>query len=281
MEDYKLVKSLRKKGLKYAAISRTTNIPQSTIKIWLIKGALPKRYSKKSKNAILKNLNKAKLVLKRLKEKKLKELSNKINSDFAYVLGSVLGDGYIQIREKNSSCVRISVRDEDFAQSFYKALKNWSGLNCRIYFYRGFWRVYSSSIVVAKALKNFDLSRLRKMPRRIVYSFLRGLYDAEGNVNGRKIRFYNSDIRLIRLVVDLLTLIGIKNIYLYKRASEMHVIEGRKYKVKPVYTLEFSGEKNIKLFYKMIGFSLRRKEEKLENAISFYKEVQIRQKKLV
>ena len=205
---------------------------------------------------------------------KLLELSKAITKDFAYILGAVLGDGYIYLRKYGGE-IRISVRDKDFAENFYDSLRKWSNLSCRLYYYRGFWRVYSSSIIVAKVLKNFDLNKLKDMPEEIIVAFLKGIYDAEGNLNRRRVRFYNSNITLINLVKKLLEIVGIRPIKIYRRDKETHFIKGRKVIVKPVFTLGFDQKKNLEIFYNKIGFSIKRKQFKLEKIVTSYQRNQI------
>ena len=271
MKEYKNVQKLRKQGLGSKNISKITGIPESTIEGWLFKGYLPKHFSKKYRESILKNLAKARQKLEELRKRKLLELYNNITKDFAYVLGALLGDGYIYFYPKGGGHIRISIRDKDFAITFFNSLRRWSGLNCRIYKYDGFWRVYSSSIVVARVMKEFDLNRLKNMSHEIISAFLRGLFDAEGNINNRRIRFYNSELKLINLVKMLLKEIGIKNIYVYKRDKEVHFIGGREFSVKKLYTLEFGRRRNLEIFFNKINFSIKRKQEKLKQALDSYK----------
>jgi len=177
MEEYNNVQKLRKEGLGSTAISKITGVQLSTVKNWLFNGRLPKHFSKKYREAILKNLMKAKQKIKELKEEKFLELSKNITEDFAYVLGAVLGDGYIYFHPKGWGHIRISVKDKDFANNFFQSLKNWSKMNCRIYQYDEFWRVYSSSVIVARVLKKFDLNKLENMPEETISAFLKGIYD--------------------------------------------------------------------------------------------------------
>jgi len=167
IEEYKKVLNLHKLGLGSTKIFRITMIPKSTIHSWLFKGYLPKHFSKKYKVTRLKNLLKAKQKIAELKEMKLLELSKAITKDFAYILGAVLGDGYIYLRKYGGE-IRISVRDK-----------------------------------------------------------------------------------------------------------ETHFIKGRKVIVKPVFTLGFDQKKNLEIFYNKIGFSIKRKQFKLEKIVTSYQRNQI------
>jgi intein-encoded DNA endonuclease-like protein len=271
VEDYKNVIKLRKQGLGKIRIGRITKIPSSTVQKW-INGYKP-RCLCNLQEVYLKNLKVAHLKLKELKNEKLTELSNKITPEFAYVLGTVLGDGYIYLSPHKGGHIRISVKDKDFAQNFYYSLKNWSELNCRIYQYRKFWRVYSSSVIIAKVLKNFDLDKLNKSPQEIITSFLRGLFDSEGTVNiqNRNIRFYNSNMKLIKLIKSLLKILDIESSRIYKRNEEVHIIQGRKCKVKAVYCISIGKRKSLEYFSSKVNFSIKRKQERLEGLMNSYK----------
>jgi len=268
-KEHQKVMKLRKNGLGRYEIARITGIPLGTVGLWL-RGTKPEKCLNKSRETLIKNLQIAHSKLQQLRNNKLTELSNKVNSDFTYVLGALLGDGYIYFNPNGGGHVRISVRDKEFAEKFYNSIKNWCGLNCRMYQYRGFWRVYSSSVITARVLKNFDLNELKHMNEEIVSTFLKGIYDAEGNINQKYIRFYNSDATLIKLVKELLEIIGIKSITVTKRDKEIHKIREKSFLVKPVFTLGFGRKSNLELFHKKVGFSIKRKQEKLENVLKHY-----------
>ena len=113
---------------------------------------------------------------------------------------------------------------------------------------------------------------MNELSEETISFFLKGIYDAEGNVSfsGKRIRFYNSNIKLINLVTILLDSIGIKNTSIYKRKSEIHIIRRHKILVKPVYCLKFGRKKNLEIFFDKIGFFIRRKQETLEKILNSY-----------
>jgi len=220
----------------------------------------------------LKNLVKARIKLKKSKIEELSKLSKVIFSDFAYVLGVILGDGYITLPKNGGGYIGLNVKDEDFAEAFKKSLDEWSGKKCRLYFYRDFWRVYLHSVAVAKFLNNFNINKLLSFSEEIKCAFLKGLFDSEGSLHykQKRIRFYNSDNNLINLTKIILESLGINHIKIYKRKEEIHILHGRKFLVKPVYSLAICRRKNIQLFYDKIGFSIKKKQEKLEEILNSY-----------
>ncbi|MFH1623070.1 MAG: LAGLIDADG family homing endonuclease [Candidatus Aenigmatarchaeota archaeon] len=271
LNDYENVVSLRKAGVQLKTISEITYVKMPTMKSWLYYGRKPKRFSEKSRICILKNLELAKSRLRELKNQKYIELSRKIDENFCYILGVIRGDGCISFRKDGGACIYLSVVDEDFAKVFYKLLKEWSGIYCRIWKYGDRWRVTQSSVASVRALKYFDSERLNHMNDSKIASFLKGMYDSEGNVSNRCIRFYNSDKKLIELVRGLLKILGIQTGRVYTRPAGNHEIGGRIFLVKPVHTLNITGRRNLELFYEKIGFSIGRKQEKLFQYLKSYK----------
>ena len=271
LKDYERVLLLRKSNVSFKDISKSTGVNISTAKSWISYGRKPKRFSEKSRICIIKNLELAKGVLRKLKNQKRIELCGKIDDDFCYVLGVVEGDGCISFRKEGGACIYLSVVDEDFAKAFYCSLKAWSGTYCRFWKDGDRWRVTQSSVASAKALKIFDKELLRHLDDSKITAFLKGMFDSEGNVSNRCIRFYNSDMELVGLVKELLKIIGIQDSYIYTRPSGIHEFGGRKSLVKPVHALHISGRRNLELFHKMIGFSIERKQEKLLNYLDSYR----------
>jgi len=76
---------------------------------------------------------------------------------------------------------------------------------------------------------------------------------------------------LINLVKQLLKIIGIGSIKIYRRNKEIHFIREKEIVVKPVFTLDFGRKKNLEIFYNKIGFSIKKKQIKLEKTLASYK----------
>jgi len=100
------------------------------------------------------------------------------------------------------------------------------------------------------------------------------LYDSVGSVSAynlnnpkkaqRDIRFFNSDKKLINLVKKTLRKLDIKEVKVYSR---VHSGFGSK---KTQYTLTIFGQENLSIFYKQIGFSIQRKQDKLKSCLESY-----------
>lgn len=274
MEDYNKAISLRNKGFTFDKISKILNIPAGTIYFWS-KGALPLQCSNKHKESSIIKIRKFNEVKRRLREEKYNELKSKITPEFAFVLGSILGDGCITITKRdirNMGQLCLITKDKDYAMNFKESLEKWSQSKCKIIFYRDVWQVWSYSLVIARCLKDFDSSNLLNLDDNIKSSFLRGIFDAEGSVDisSKKIVFANSSISIIKLVQCLLKNIDIES-NIHRRERGIRFIEGRKLPPSICYIVQINRRKNLNLFYNKVGFSIKRKQEKLKELLVSYK----------
>lgn len=153
----------------------------------------------------------------------------------AYIIGVIAGDGNVK---KDKNAIRLQVKDLEFAESFYSALKE-IGLPPTIFrdktLHRGgnhlLWNVYTHSSI----LKEFYLPLRRDIEeaKRFIKScpngareFVRGFYESEGDYGkhtykrtekGRKpwetktlkqLRITNTDPELISLTMELMQELG-------------------------------------------------------------------------
>ena len=274
MKHYKKFLKLKKIGFSTNKISEIMGISQPVLYFWS-KGSLPLRYSRKYRKSSLKKIRKYNKINKKLRKEKYRELRLKITSDFAFVLGSVLGDGCVTVRKRdvrNMGQTCLITKDKDYATNFKESLERWSKTNCKLIFYRNVWNVWSYSLVVAKCLKNFDTKDLLINSEKIKSSFLKGIFDAEGSVdiNGKKIIFVNTSKNIINLVESLLKSLKIKS-KVYIRHSKVRFIEGRMLVPSSYFIIQIGSKENLKLFYEKIGFSIKRKQNGLKNIINSYK----------
>lgn len=201
-------------------------------------------------------------------------------TELAYVIGAVLGDGYVQ-HIKRSYLVELAVKDCEFAAEFAKCAAiavgrdtpykvSWhKSINC--------WmcRVYHKPLY--ELLKDKDLEKLRPFIEYCpdcVRAFVRGLADAEGCVVIRKhplkgnIIIVNTNRRLIEHAAGLLLKLGIHCRISQKKVKETMVSprNGKVYRVNhnTIYELIISRKNAIELFRRLIGFSIKTKRERLE-----------------
>lgn len=96
--------------------------------------------------------------------------------------------------------------------------------------------------------------------------FLKGMYDSEGNVNfskkyTRRIGLYNTNYDLLKDIQNVLENLGMMT-------KLKPFVKGKN---KMCYTIDIHGLDNFILFKEMIGFTIKRKKDKLEEMIMSYR----------
>lgn len=187
----------------------------------------------------------------------------------AYILGVVKSDGHISSQHS----IRLITKDGDFAESFKRAFEEL--LNKNLYpvrMYRGFyfWEICSKKF--ALFLKSLQIETFL-INEKMKGNFLKGFFDGEGSINfsgsGRKVHreisCVNKNETLIHLISNYLTELSIEN--------RIRKILGSGFNPKGIYYLVLVyGKQNILNFYKKIGFSINRKQNKLVSALNSYVE---------
>jgi intein-encoded DNA endonuclease-like protein len=144
--------------------------------------------------------------------------------ELAYVIGVVLGDGYIKKKSRvregyNHVIIRLEAKDKEFVEEFGRCLSVVLGRG-PIKPYRLSSRIYDVVEVESKTLYEFlrkpvDLDRLKKYIEhcdRCTAAFLRGFADSEGSVYKKgQIFITNTDLRLLTYVQELLKRFGIES----------------------------------------------------------------------
>lgn len=258
-------------GFTYAQIASALNVKQRTIISWLREGVIPFNYSEK----IRENIKKASLKASQNRIKQLPSNSKQLSIDLAYILGAFKGDGCInggypyKNRRKKYYTLTLNTIDYDFAQEFRSRLEKWSGMYVSFtkrYSSRPTWsdqyavRLYSNT--ACEFLKYFDLNALLFAKSSIKCAFLRGIYDAEGSVywNGKRseLYFFNTNPDLVNLVRALLYSLGFSKIYTCVD----------KHRETPCFRLSLASRFEIKRFGNLIGFSIKRKNDKVLKIIN-------------
>jgi len=200
----------------------------------------------------------------------------------SYVIGANIGDGCNLFK---SGCVKLEVTDLDFAKAFNS---NMPTLFSRIKPNKVLKRVFPSSRLplyivkyVSRQLADFLNQPLRtllefafKYPRE----FLRGFFDGEGHVDvsatwgfRTSVGAENSDRFLllrIRLLLKKKFQIDSK-IYCKRKEGSVKTIRGKSFIMKRTsYGLNIGKVDDVKIFARKIGFSIFRKSQKLDDALS-------------
>ena len=96
-------------------------------------------------------------------------------------------------------------------------------------------------------------------------SFLRGLYSANGSVVGKRVILKASSIKVIEIVQEMLSSIGISSYYTVNQAHDVEFENGT-YMCRESYDLNIGSELGRGLFSSLIGFIQSYKQEKLNEA---------------
>jgi intein-encoded DNA endonuclease-like protein len=206
----------------------------------------------------------------------------------AYIIGAVLGDGYPKIKKRlrkgyRHTIIRFEAVDKEFVEEVARCIavvlnRPPPKLKIRKGTRKYFIEVESKTLWELLK-KPIDLERLRKYIEhceKCMAAFLRGFADAEGSVdkNGYII-IYNTDLRLLTYVQELLRRFGIESTG--PRVSspagsliKIDPITGKIYTTKKdCYCIRIRSYCNVD-FYDHIGFTIQRKQERLERRYGRY-----------
>jgi intein-encoded DNA endonuclease-like protein len=206
----------------------------------------------------------------------------------AYLIGAVLGDGYPKIKRRfrkgyRHTIIRFEAVDKEFVEEVARCIavvlnRPPPKLKIRKGTRKYFIEVESKTLWELLK-KPIDLERLRKYIEhceKCMASFLRGFADAEGSVdkNGR-ISIYNTDLRLLTYVQELLRRFGIES-----TGPRIHTRRGTLIKIDPItgkiyttkkdcYCIRIRSYCNVDFYYR-IGFTIQRKQERLKRRYGRY-----------
>jgi intein-encoded DNA endonuclease-like protein len=206
------------------------------------------------------------------------------SEELAYVIGVVLGDGRVRRRSRvikgyNDVRIGLEVKDKEFVEEFARCLATVLGRNPikpRYMKSSGQYVVEARSETLYELLrKPVDLERLKRYIEhceRCVAAFIRGFADSEGCANKRgQIRIYNTDLRLLIYIRELLKRLGVESTGPKLHTRRGTIIRdrrtGKQYtRNKDEYYIYIRASSNED-FYKHVGFTIRRKQIRLENHI--------------
>lgn len=191
----------------------------------------------------------------------------------AYILGVLCGDAWMNYFERVYR-VGLSAIDKDFVEEFRANIKVAYGIDCKIREYASKnkkWNLqyvldlYSKLVcedILSYGIFNTEQWRVPKQIMssndvRIIGNFLRGFYDSEGHVNSEcyQLKATNTNELGIKDIMQLLSKLRIHYITTLKR----HKNE----RYKTCIEIYITGSCSYKLFKKHIGFSIKRKQDRL------------------
>jgi len=249
---------LAKEGRSIPEVSNETGTPDATIRGWLVTGRKPwTRY----------------------------ELFKPTYSDqLTYVIGVYMGDGSIS-RWRNRFSLRLGVKDKEFADKFSSTCAQVLGTkpySVRHVKDRDSYETIISNVSFCKFLER-GLTYLDRYVREHPSGFVRGLADSDGcpavtttRKRGKPWFFVqvvvatSTSIRLLGYTRTILKeCLGIKATLVYKGKPRPNVYKNKLFRSKKrVFDLRISRFGDVKLFSRVVGFELARKQEKLAAAIA-------------
>ena len=267
-KDYNLVMNLRKKELGVIKIYRYL----INKKVSITKGAIGRWVYRNGK------------IFQKQKINSIKEDYGILTISKAYIFGVLCGDGYVSTNYRTG----LNANDLDFVEEFRNCIKKVYGLNCNIkqrparktnY---GQGKIQYSAVLSSKKAWH-DILRYNsfktknwKVPKeilecedsKIISAFIKGLFDSEGTIRLRR----NGYAELQVCSGNKESLLIVKDMLLKNFDINMKIKEDRGC----VVVISTETYKDIKNFYDKINFTIKRKKEKLEYALSTYKRTNLR-----
>jgi intein-encoded DNA endonuclease-like protein len=216
---------------------------------------------------------------------RLNKFNEKPSPELAYIIGVILSDGYKYIGKKFQYNLRLAVNDREFTEKFAECLTKVLGKK-RPY-KPSFDRKRKRWIIVGCSIRLFEfLNRpLKELKTCIEYdkdcvsAFLRALFDAEGSIyvkiRGRRreriLRLYNTNRKLLNYTKYLLKKhfdIDSLGPHLKTKSGEItHFPNGKIIKTNEDCYYIYIRAKSLLNFYRHVGFSIKRKQQRLIKAI--------------
>jgi intein-encoded DNA endonuclease-like protein len=194
-------------------------------------------------------------------------ISYPLSEAYCYIAGVMVGDGCAY--RSTAYFIRLDVMDKDFAEEFQKQIKILEP-NCSPCLYqtkRGSWISAAGYKSLFFAYKYLDIKPIiNEATSKEKASFVKGFFDSEGTVyskDPRAIYAYNTNFELLTQVQKLLSDIGIEShFHVYKKLKAIHY--------KRQAFLGIYGQKNLRSYLDLIGFSIQRKQERLIQLTNSY-----------
>ncbi len=204
----------------------------------------------------------------------------KPSKELAFIIGDVAGDGYTYVRKKTYDYViGLKCKDVEHAMEFTRCLETITGSKPCIgkgkddrYVVEG-----CSKTLYELLKKPLDIEKLRQYIEYSVETmtaFLRAFLGSEGCIDKRGyIRVYNTDLRLLNYVKQLLLKLNIEVTGPHLGTKKGTPIYNRKggrtyYKKKDEYYLYIRAS-STQRFAELIGFTIRKKMERVIKALNF------------
>jgi intein-encoded DNA endonuclease-like protein len=194
--------------------------------------------------------------------------------ELAYIIGVKFGDASMSVNKNHCYIIKLRVTDKDFAEEFARCLSmvlKRESPHVRWHEKTHAWHVDVASIL----LQNFLKQRLSKLRPTIEHcdackgAFLRGFFDSEGSITGRKLVVYNGDIDKLKLVRQLLESLGIGTTgpHLRESGGGVKMIKQKLWHVNKNSYYVYVRVGSLQGFRDKVRFAIARKQARLESAV--------------
>lgn len=205
-----------------------------------------------------------------------------INSQIAYFIGAMLGDGNSGadidgdkiIYKSNPTIIN---GDMDLFEEIKKACKNLNiyyklctntyGTKYLRLTKQNWFREFLVRVGVEVGNKKHVCDELKLLGSKETSALLQGLFDTDGSVERKKqLTFSNISLQLIKDVQRLLLTFGIVARVRKRKGKEINIY-GKRYSTKDNYELIIANKKSVLNFFKYVGFRIKRKQLLLEEVV--------------
>jgi len=210
-----------------------------------------------------------------------------LNQDIYYLIGAMIGDGYSGAETSNSKIIykgnpSIVGEDEEIFSNVIRACrdlkissrisKTYHGTPQLVLGKNKWFREFLCRCGVEKGEHKHIADLIMNSEENLICNLLQGLFDTDGFVQKytRNIGFCSISHRLITNVQKSFLRFGIV-CTIRKRKESFMRIYNKKYATKSIYELLINQKICIERFYEKIGFSVKRKQEALENILKSFK----------
>ncbi len=207
------------------------------------------------------------------------KISLEPNPELAYVIGAVLGNGYVCSDTDHRKIIGLKAKDEEFVREFARCLTEALGrenpLKVRFWKARKLFKAKAGSATLYRLLHKQDpnlLDRLRPFIEHCeecMTAFLRGFVDSEGCVDKYGfINIYNTNFGVLSYVKELLDRLGIEATgphLIYRAGTPLFDPRtGKMYVKRRDYYVLRTRARSAHVFYQKIGLTITRKRRRLE-----------------
>ncbi len=221
----------------------------------------------KIRNYLKKTLSTEDYSINKLVNRKLSKKSKIISEELAYIMGVMFGDGYF-----GEGLIGLGTKDEDFSEYFIKTVKKWCDKEPLRYQRKRYGRPYYECYLSFKDAVCFIRSTIEersKIPEvirtssdlKIIRSFIMGFSDSEGSITTKDgknfLKMANQKLLVLSQIKELMLKLGFNQ-------DKVYIVFNNQAKNGKVYAIRICYKDQIKLFYETIGFTIKRKQSKLD-----------------